>query len=173
MRVLIQVLLPLRIWFYRDNPSWTEVGHCFSWRMMLRHKDAYVKFLFDPPEAERLLEKVDDLPSIGAAHLQRMVKTPDFLLQYVHELDSTLSGHGMPDVKIRVLAIVSLNGRPYQLMIDPRRDLTEASYGFFEVPDWILPLKEYQRPGLYPKDRADRLRRIRAVVAELKRGVGR
>jgi uncharacterized membrane protein YphA (DoxX/SURF4 family) len=161
----VQVLLPLRILFYADNPSWTEVGHSFSWRMMLRHKDAYVKFLFDPPEAERMLEQTDNLPRISSAHLQKMVKTPHFILQYVHALDATLEEIGMKDVKISALAVVSLNGRSYQLMIDPRRDLTQASYGFFEVPDWIVPLEKNRRVGLYPTTVSERHRAIESVIA--------
>ena len=141
------------------------MGHCFSWRMMLRTKDAWVQFVFDPPEAERLLEQSDQLPRIGLAHLERMVKTPHFILQYAHELDRTLTRLGMPDVEIRVLSAVSLNGRPYQAMIDPTVDLTEASYGFFEVPDWILPLEKNRRAGQYPTTEVARAQRINDALA--------
>jgi len=95
-----------------------------------------------------------------------MVKTPHFILQYAHELDRTLAGLGMPDVEIRVLSVASLNGRPYQLMIDPTVDLTEAAYGFFEVPDWIVPLERFKRPGQYPRDEEERLERIARAIEE-------
>jgi len=36
-----QALWPLRIHLLEGNPSWTEVGHNFSWRMMLRDKDGW------------------------------------------------------------------------------------------------------------------------------------
>lgn len=49
--LVFQTLWPLRILTYNGNTSWTEVGHSFSWRMMLRHKDAYMQLVFDPPEA--------------------------------------------------------------------------------------------------------------------------
>ena len=159
-----QALWPLRIWSYSDNPGWTEVGHVFSWRMMLRHKDSYVKFLFDPPEAERLLEETDQLPRISQTHVRKMVKSPHFILQYTHALDATLEKLGRPDVGIGVLAIASLDGRPYQLLIDPTVDLTKASYGWFEVPHWIVQLKPDQRPGLYPETAERRRQMMQAAI---------
>ena len=93
-----------------------------------------------------------------------MVKTPHFILQYVHALDSTLEALGMRDVEIRVIAIASLDGRPYQLMIDPTVDLSDASYGWFEVPNWIVPLQRNKRPGLYPRSSEERRAMLQAVV---------
>jgi hypothetical protein len=55
-----------------------------------------------------------------------MVKNPHMILQYVHALDDTFQEMGINDVEIRATAIVSLNGRPYQLIIDPEVDLTKA-----------------------------------------------
>lgn len=149
--VAIQLLLPFRSLRYKDDPSWSEVGHYFSWRMMLRDKDAYVKFFFNPPEAEKLLEATKNKPRIGKSHISRMVKNPHMILQYAHALDQTFQSMGINGVEIRAAAIVSLNGRPYQAIIDPSRDLTDVSYGFFNIPDWIIPLEKSQRPGLYPK----------------------
>jgi hypothetical protein len=34
----VQALIPLRHWFYPGPVNWTEEGHYFSWRMMLRDK---------------------------------------------------------------------------------------------------------------------------------------
>ena len=165
-----QAVWPLRTWTYGENPSWSEVGHCFSWRMMLRHKDAFMQFTFDPPEAERFLEQHPEvLPQISQAHLLRMVKNPHFLLQYAHALHETLEAQGQHNVKIHCYSIVSLNGRPYQLMIDPRADLATASYGFFEVPNWIVPLERHKRAGLYPKTEEARQAAIMEVVQKIQR----
>ncbi len=165
-----QSFWPLRTWTYAANPSWTEVGHCFSWRMMLRHKDAFMQFTFDPPETERYLEQHPEiLPKISQAHLQRMVKNPHFLLQYAHALNETLEAQGKHNVKIHCYSVVSLNGRPYQLMIDPEADLATASYGFFEVPNWIVPLERHKRAGLYPKTEEARQEAIRLAIQGIKR----
>ena len=162
-----QSLWPLRTWSYGEDPSWTEVGHCFSWRMMLRTKDAFTQFTFDPPEVERYLEQhPETLPRISKAHVERMVKTPHFILQYAHALSDSLKKSGFHDVKIRCVSVVSLNGRPFQLMIDPKVDLATASYGFLEVPNWIVPLDKYRRAGQYPKTPAERKKAIVAAIRD-------
>ena len=130
---------------------------------MLRDKDAYLKFFFNPPEAEQLLEYTKLKPRIGKSHITKMVKNPQMILKYTHALDETLQSMGVNGVEIRVASIASLNGRPYQLMIDPNRDLTKVSYGFFSVPNWIVPLEKSQRPGLYPSSKEVRMKAIQAT----------
>ena len=160
-----QFAWPFRTIAYGGDPSWSEVGHYFSWRMMLRDKDAYLKFVFNPPEAEKLLEKLpeDKLPRIGQSHLQKMVKNPQMILSYAHALDGTFQELGIDDVEIRAVSIASLNGRPYQLLIDPSVDLAKASYGFFRIPSWIIPLEEDKRTGGYPGNADERRREIQQV----------
>ena len=36
--VILQLTIPTRHWFITGRAAWTEEGHRFSWRMMLRHK---------------------------------------------------------------------------------------------------------------------------------------
>ncbi|MDA7921969.1 HTTM domain-containing protein [Verrucomicrobiales bacterium] len=161
----VQFLLPFRTISYGGNPSWAEVGHYYSWRMMLRDKDAYLKFVFNPSEAEKILEKLppEEMPNIGKSHLQKMVKNPHMILQYAHALDDTFEENGLEGVEIRAVSIASLNGRPFQLMIDPSVNLAEASYGFFEVPGWIVPLEQDKRPGKYPDSVEERRGAIKKV----------
>jgi hypothetical protein len=165
----IQVLVPLRIHLYADDPGWTEVGQRFSWRMMLRSKDAYLRLAFDPPEAGRMLEEAGRMPRIGRTTFDNLKGDPDAIVQYVHELGARLEELGQPGVAIRALSIASLNGRPYQLMIDPERDLTQVDHGLLTVRDWILPLASGQRVGLYPKSADERRRMLQEAVDEYRR----
>ena len=160
----LQILLPLRIHFYVGNPSWTEVGHDFSWRMMLRYKDAHINFRFEPPEASTVLEVSDGKPPLSQLHFRKMTKSPELIVQWVHALDAALAELGMPDVEIRVVAVASLNGRPYQLLIDPERDLTEVRLGLFERYDWIVPLRPDQPISQYPVDGDDRRQKIEQAI---------
>ena len=89
------------------------------------------------------------------------------ILQFAHALDETFKEMNLNGVEIRAAAISSLNGRPYQLLIDPEVDLTKASYGFFEVPGWIIPLEEDIRPGLYPTNSEERKKALAKVFDEL------
>jgi uncharacterized membrane protein YphA (DoxX/SURF4 family) len=165
----IQVLVPLRVLLYSDDPGWTEAGQHFSWRMMLRYKDAYLRLDFDPPEAGKALKASGRMPRVAKGNYRKLAKVPDVILQYVHALDAQLDQLGYPDTKIRVISIAALNGRPYQLMIDPERDLTQVGSGLFEVPDWVLPLAPDQRVGQYPKSRDERRRRLQQAVDDYRR----
>ncbi|MEM7600365.1 MAG: HTTM domain-containing protein [Verrucomicrobiota bacterium] len=50
---LIQVVLPFRHFFIAGDANWTEEGQDFSWRMMLRAKDAsHVMFYVDDPDMQ-------------------------------------------------------------------------------------------------------------------------
>ncbi len=139
--LFFQIIFPLRAYIFGQNPAWTEVGHKFSWRMMLRNKDAYIKFKFSHPEAEAWLNDHPDLrPKLAPEHVSAMSKHPWMVLQYSRELDRVLVENGMPDTEITVLSVVSLNDRPYRVMIDPTVDLTEIDYPLWGVPDWIVPL---------------------------------
>ncbi|CAK9021719.1 unnamed protein product, partial [Durusdinium trenchii] len=160
-------LFPTRIWLYEQNPGWTEVGQCFSWRMMLRTKDAFMHLKFDPPEAERYLEQHPEiLPVISEAHVLRMSKNPLFIKQYVQKLDSILEAEGITDVEIRCIGVASMNGRPYQFLVDPEVDLTQVSSGLWEVPDWIVPLDKHRKPGQYPQNPAERKKMIAGVYQD-------
>lgn len=165
--IAFQALFPTRIWLYEQNPGWTEVGQCFSWRMMLRTKDAFMHLKFDPPEAERYLEQHPEiLPVISEAHVLRMSKNPLFIKQYVQKLDSILEAEGIKDVEIRCIGVASMNGRPYQFLVDPEVDLTQVSSGLWEVPDWIVPLDKHRKPGQYPQNPAERKKMIAGVYQD-------
>jgi hypothetical protein len=60
------------------------------------------------------------------------------LCQFVR---NRLAQRGYADVEIRVLALVSLNGRKPQLLVDPAVDLAAAKPPGSGCP-WIMPLTE-------------------------------
>ena len=47
---LFHIVWPLRHHLYPGNPSWTDRGHLFSWRMMLRVKTASLRYYVTDPE---------------------------------------------------------------------------------------------------------------------------
>ncbi len=161
----IQMAFPLRAYFFGHNPAWTEVSHKFSWRMMLRSKEGYIKFKFSHPEAEAWLNEHPDLrPTLAPEHVSAMSKHPWMILQYAHELDQVLARNGMPDTKITVISVVSLNDRPYRVMIDPTADLTEMDYPLWGVPDWIVPLGPRVKGESRPLSKEARMASIAAAV---------
>ncbi|NOX99073.1 MAG: HTTM domain-containing protein [Verrucomicrobia bacterium] len=162
----IQIILPLRAHMMSQNSAWTEVGNKFSWRMLLHNKDAYLKFRFSHPEAEAWLNENSDLcPLLASGHAVAMSKHPWMIHQYARELEKVLTNNGMANTKITVVSVVSLNGRPYQVMIDPTADLTDVVYPLWGAPDWIVPLHTAPSMRRRPVNREER---VAAIMKALK-----
>jgi len=137
---VFQLWWPLRHQFYPGNVNWTERGHYFSWRMMLRNKTAGVRYyLTDPAEAKTW--NPDLRPYINAEQAGKFTKDPEMILELAHFLaDEYRRTSGSP-LEVRALVLTSLNGRKPQLFIDPAVDLAREPRGFHARP-WIKPLTE-------------------------------
>ena len=128
---VIQLAVPLRHHLYSGNPSWTEDGHMFSWRMKLRTKTGNVVF-YVVDKHSNSTQIVFPKHYLTRKQNRDMVGKPDSILQFAHYLKK-ISG----DVSVHASARVSLNGAPKQEMIDVQRDLgkEERKIGSY---DWLL-----------------------------------
>jgi len=134
--LLLQLVVPLRHFVYPGNVDWTEEGHRFSWHMMLRDKDADVRFVVS--DAERTWE-VEPEDYVAGFQAEEMPSRPDMILQLAHHIADDLRAKGHRDVHVRARAWASLNGRPRQLLIDPSVDLA-AEPRTLRHARWIRPL---------------------------------
>ncbi len=135
--VAVQLLVPLRHHLYPGLVHWTEEGHRFAWQMKLRQKDGTATFYaVDPESGERRKLDLDDL--ITDRQLVQASSRPDMLLQLAHRLGERERALGHA-VEIHVSAPISLNGRPPQPLVDPRRDLAAVPRGGLGAADWIAP----------------------------------
>lgn len=135
-----QALFPLRCLLYPGRAIWTEEGHHFAWHMMLREKDVGIRFYVRDPETGT--GGVVDLRSfLTTRQLSRMAKDSDMILTFAHFLRDHFAAHGKGRLQIRVLALVALNGRKPQLMLDPNVDYALVRRRWGPQP-WILPLTE-------------------------------
>jgi len=141
---LFQLLFPLRWHLWRPaNPSWTQVGQEFAWRMMLIERIGTFEIRFADPQVRKWIEQRPDfLPTLAPTAFLSMDQNPHFIWQYVQEIKKTLSQYGKADTSIHVFATNSLNGRPYYPLINPHVDLASAEFPPGTVPDWILPLPD-------------------------------
>jgi len=135
---VLQFLLPLRPHFYPGSSHWTEEGHRLSWHMMLRSKSGIVTFSAKD-ETTGLNERIFPERVMPAKMARTMGTRPDMIWQYAQRLQREFSLKGHPNVQIFVKSSVSLNGRPYQPMIDPSVDLAAEPWSHFESHQWILP----------------------------------
>jgi vitamin K-dependent gamma-carboxylase len=138
---IIQCLIPLRHWIMPGWSMWNERGFMFSWFMKLRTKlpidSMKVRFEGDPKDYY-----VEYYDYILPDQAEQMAFTPFMMVQFAHKLEERLKKTNNTDVDIQVYIEVyaKLHDHPYQLMIDPKQDLTQVSYkqvGLFEKADWI------------------------------------
>src|SRR5581483_12436265 len=69
---VFQLWWPLRRQLYPGNVNWTERGHYFSWRMMLRHKTGGVRYYLTDPMEQRTWNP-DLRPYINAEQASKFV----------------------------------------------------------------------------------------------------
>jgi hypothetical protein len=142
--VTIQLLVPLRHLLYPGDVTWTEEGHRFSWRMLLREKEQRVEFELTAPSTG-LHRRLDARQFVTAWQYEGMEGRPDMILQLAHYVAERARQQGHPDVEVRVHALTSLNGRPAQDQIDPRVNLAAQPRSVLPAA-WIVPRHEQDAP---------------------------
>jgi hypothetical protein len=135
--LVIQLILPIRHHFFKDDVLWTEEGHRMSWRMMLRSRTGTITYkVVDKATGKALpLNLVEHL---STKQLNRIAAYPDFVWQFAQYLKRQYETLGH-DVAIYANASLSINGRPMQPFIDPAVDLANEPWRHLEHHDWILP----------------------------------
>jgi hypothetical protein len=131
---------PLRHHLYSPNVNWTERGHYFSWRMMLRQKVAGVRYYLTDSEEGKTWHP-DLRPYINAEQAGKFTKDPEMILELAHFLAAEYRREKGRPLVVRALVLTSLNGRKPQLFIDPNVDLAKQPRGFYQR-DWLKPLRE-------------------------------
>jgi len=136
--LVFQLLFPLRHYLYPGNVSWTEEGHNFAWHMKLRTKVGEAVFTVTHPRSGQtwIINPRDYLES---HQLMKVITKPDLLLIFGHYLADEKKREGYDEVEVRARAMVSLNGRAPQLLIDPNVDLAKQQVSLLPAP-WIVPL---------------------------------
>jgi len=139
--VVVQLSVPLRHFFYPGNVAWTTEGDYFSWRMKLNDKESKgVVFYVTDPATGKTWE-VQPLDDLTLFQWKKLSSRPGMILEYSHYLADRLEQEGYEDIEIRVESMLSLNGREFQLLIDPTVNLAEQPRTLLPKT-WILPLEK-------------------------------
>ncbi len=143
--ILLQLIVPLRRFLYPGETSWTELGHRFSWSMMLRTKlvKSFDAFITNPNTGEQL--HVDLSKHMSPKQVFHMQTRPDMILQYAHYIADVEEKKLGVRPKVSIKAVESLNLRQVQDLIDPNVDLAKEQDTLM-APRWIVPL--YPAPTL-------------------------
>jgi len=137
---LIQIGLPLRHWFIKDDVLWTEEAHRLSWRMMLRSKSGIAHYtVIDKETNEKTIIRIDDYLTKKQKGIAS--SKPDVIWQFAQRLKQKFAAEGK-DVEVYVDCRISVNQRPLKLLIDPKIDLASVKWNAFKHNEWILPSNE-------------------------------
>ncbi len=136
---LIQLVLPVRHWFIKDNVLWTEEGHRMSWRMMLRSKNGRTNFyVVDKQTNEKTFIDLNKYLTNKQKH--QVYTKPDVIWQFAQRLEKQYAKIDK-DVAVYAECYVSVNGRPYKKLVDPEIDLANIEWNPFKHSSWLLPSK--------------------------------
>ena len=134
---VIQIALPLRHHFFKDDVLWTEEGHRLSWRMMLRSKAGRSTFLV-VDKATRDTIFINEQDYLTKKQVRALSTKPDLIWQFAQRLEKGYAEQGK-EVEVYVRSKVSVNGRPFETFIDPEVDLAAEKWKHFSHHHWILP----------------------------------
>ncbi len=134
---LIQVSLPLRHYFIKDNVLWTEEGHRLSWRMMLRSRAGITDFnLVNLENGDSFKVNLDAY--LTSKQKEKVVAYPDFMWQFAQHLKKEHAKKG-EKVSVFVSSKISINGKPFKEFINPKIDMANTDWDHFRHHEWILP----------------------------------
>jgi hypothetical protein len=136
----IQLVVPFRHHLYRGDASWTEEGHMFSWRMKLRDKRGFVRFVITDLDTGETWTR-NPKEYLPRWQVDDVIMRPDLLWQHAQQLAVDYRAQGHPRVSVHVESSLSLNGRRPQPLIDPTVDLAAQPRPTINTP-WIVPLRE-------------------------------
>ncbi|MEP7014447.1 MAG: HTTM domain-containing protein [Verrucomicrobiota bacterium] len=136
----IQLLVPLRPFFYRGGIEWICAEHRYCWRMMMLSQWVSTNFYVTDPNSGETFHVIPG-DYLDRWQAQRMRWRPDMLVQFAHYLAKEMPRSGPKPLRVEARVSVSLNGRKPQLFIDQNVDLA-AEERPFGRPRWLLEIHE-------------------------------
>jgi len=147
--IAFQVIIPLRFLAYPGDLFWNEEGFRFSWRVMLMHKEGHATFYVTDKNSGRTIE-INNTDYLTVRQEDQMMTQPDMILQFAKMLKKEFDGKtfsnsqqsiSLKDPAVHAEVYVSLNGRPSQLFIDKKHDLTLLPYNL-KHRNWLEPFEK-------------------------------
>jgi hypothetical protein len=149
IHLIVQLALPLRHWFFKDDVLWTEEGHRLSWRMMLRSKQGNATvWVVDKSTGERT--RYDHNQLLKNNQRSSFRSKPDMIWQLAQRIKAEEAKNGR-DVAVYMDVKVKVNQGEFHPFIDPEVDLASEKWYHFKHHDWILPSpQDYRKKPISP-----------------------
>lgn len=142
----VQIFAPLRAHAYGGNVHWHEQGMRFSWRVMVREKNASVTYRVLNPETGRVVE-VSPRAYLTDRQEREFSTQPDMILKLAHHIAEEHAARAGTRVIVTADVIASLNGRIASRLIDPAVNLAAVSDSLAPA-HWIHPAPTTRPPAL-------------------------
>jgi vitamin K-dependent gamma-carboxylase len=135
----VQIAVPLRAYWPGTDPDWTSRGFNFSWRVMLAEKAGYTELVVvERATGRHWTVRLRDY--VTERQEKMMAQDPFMVRALARHIATEQRAQRRIDVEVRAESFASLNGRPFQRLIDPRVDLAGP-----ETRNWIVPLTRDRR----------------------------
>jgi Fe(3+) dicitrate transport protein len=132
---LVQVLVPLRHRLYEGDVLWHEQGMRWSWKVMVRAKNASVTYRVYAPASGRTFH-VSPSRYLTVLQEREMASQPDLVLQLAHHIAAEFRARGHGEVEVYAEVLSSLNGRKPVQLVDSSIDLARVEDGIGRAA-WI------------------------------------
>ncbi len=135
--VVTQIVVPFRHLAIPGDVTWTEEGHRYSWRMLLRTKRVTSALIevTNPATGDSWYLGPNDL--LEPHQATDVLGRPDLVVGFARAIAKQWEEAGVPGVEVRLRVQVSLNRRPPVLMYDPSVDLAHVDAS--APASWIQP----------------------------------
>lgn len=137
--LIIQIIIPVRHFFFPGNTFWTDEGYRMSWKMMGRTKSGYVKFKV--MHGDSILEINEPSRILSPKHAMWLAGSPDMIWQYAQKIKWEYIASESMEVQVYAVGAVSLNRWPAQPLVDSTVNLAGVKWEPFRHANWILPWK--------------------------------
>ncbi|MCC9135492.1 HTTM domain-containing protein [Pontibacter silvestris] len=138
--LLFQALFPLRHFFIPGDVNWTEEGHRYSWRMMLRTKSGYINYkVIDADTGEEYQVPLQSYLTRDQIH--KLAGHPDMIWQFAQFLKEEYQRQGVENPQVYAYSDLRLNGYPLHPIVDSSVDLASVPYTLGAKP-WVTPRPE-------------------------------
>jgi hypothetical protein len=134
--VVLQLLVPLRHYYFPGFVNWTDEGWRFAWHMMARDKRCSVTYLVH--DARRgITVRITPEAYLTRFQVQRMTRCTDMIAQLARHIAEDYRSRGSGPVEVRVDALASLNGRPPRRLFDLAANFADQQS--LQAGGYILP----------------------------------
>ncbi|XP_021361813.1 vitamin K-dependent gamma-carboxylase-like [Mizuhopecten yessoensis] len=135
-----QMFLPFSSVVFKGLNTWGGDLYGYTWNMMIhKYKVDIIVNVKDLETGERFdITELSSPLTLG----RRYAYTPVMLVQFSKCVARKLEAEGHSNFAINYDAQLALNGRFYQRLVDPNKDMLTADWNIFSKTDWWMPVTE-------------------------------